>query len=72
MAKCYVYYIQRRIAPESFPTEGVVKVSNYLHPSPLEGIGEAWGAILYNRELTLQELCDYKLKYGGETEYEQN
>lgn len=67
MAKCYVYYIQRRIAPESFPTEGVVKVSNYLRPSPIVGIGEAWGAIVYDHELNIEDAVNYELKFGGET-----
>lgn len=66
--KGYVYYLtQRPIAPGACPTEGILKVSNYDSRYPIEGIGEAWGAVIYNHELSFDEICNYELKFGGET-----
>ena len=70
--KAYYYWVtERRIAPGAFPEEGLLKVSNFLHQSPIENVGLAWGAVLYDHELSLEEVCKYKLTYGGET-YEQD
>ena len=67
--KGYVYYsTQRPIAPGTCPSKGILKVSNYNYRSPIEGIGKAWGAVVYDRELDLNEVCEYELMYGGETE----
>ena len=70
--KAYYYWLtERRVAPGAFPEEGLLKVSNFLHQSPIEDVGLAWGAVLYDHELSLEEVCKYKLTYGGET-YEQD
>ncbi len=70
--KGYVYYsTQRPVAPGTCPTEGILKISNYNNRYPIAGIGEAWGAIVYDHELSLEDAINYELKFGGET-YEQD
>lgn len=72
MAKCYVYYsMHRPVSIGTYPKEGMIRFHNYENRCPINGIGEPWGYLIYNRELTLHEVCDYELKYGGET-YEQD
>lgn len=66
--KGYVYYsTQRPIAPGTCPKEGLQKVCNYSDRIPIAGIGAAWGAAVYDRELDLHEAIEYELKFGGET-----
>ena len=68
--KGYVYYsTERPVAPGTCPSKGILKVCNYSRRSPIAGIGEAWGAVVYDRELDYTEAIEYELKYGGETEY---
>lgn len=68
MAKCYVYYsTQRPIAPGTCPKEGLQKVCNYSDRIPIAGIGAAWGAVVYDHELSLEDAINYELKFGGET-----
>lgn len=67
--KAYVYYAtQRPVSIGTCPSKGIQKIVNYNQRTPIAGIGEAWGAVLYNRELDLGEVCAYELKFGGETE----
>ena len=70
--KEYVYYsTQRPIAPGTHPKEGVIQLHNYDKRSPVHtptGIKDAWGYLIYNRELTLKEVCDYELTFVCEVE----
>ena len=69
MEKEYVYYsMYRPVSIGTCPKEGMVDFHNYDRPQVIMGIGEAWGYIKYNRELTLHEVCDYELKFAGEYE----
>lgn len=66
--KAYYYWLtERRVAPGAFPEEGLLKVSNFLHRSPIESVGLAWGAVVYDHELNLEDAVNYGLKFGGET-----
>lgn len=56
------YSTQRPVTPGSYPTAGAVSIENYPDKRYCEDIDrEAWGHIIYDRELTEQEVSDYEL-----------
>lgn len=69
MGKLYVYYdMERPLSADTCPQKGLVRYHNYKYTQTIHLDAKAWGYAVYDRELTLHEVCDYKLKYAGEYE----
>lgn len=67
MGKEFVYYsMERPVSPGTYPSDGLIRFHNYAHRSPIFSIGDAWGYAVYDRELTIEEMVHYKLKFAGE------
>lgn len=68
----YVYWsTQRPIGIGTCPKEGMVRFHNYDKRTPIYSVGNTWGYVVYNRELSLKEVCDYELTFAG-TEGDEN
>ncbi len=60
------YSTQRPVSIGTFPKEGAVEIVNFDRRTFVEDIGrEAWGLILYNRELDKNECDDWELVPEG-------
>lgn len=59
----YWYYMtQRPPAPGAMPKRGLIKSYEYEGRLFVEAIGrKAWGSVVYDRELTAEEIDDYEL-----------
>ena len=57
------YYSRLRpVAPGTYPTRGVVEIVNFDTREWVEEAGcRAWGYIVYDRELTPDEIDEYEL-----------
>lgn len=56
------YSTQRPVTPGSYPTAGAESIENYPDKRYCEDIDrEAWGHIIYDRELAENEVSDYEL-----------
>ena len=64
--KGYRYYILNRpVSIGTQPMRGFVSFENYDQRTFIPQIGrEAWGSILYDRELTDKEVREYELAKG--------
>ena len=65
--KRFVYYSMHRPIGivGTCPKEGMVRFHNYDSRVPIYDVGETWGYIVYNRELSINEMSNYELKYAG-------
>lgn len=69
--RLYKYYTTRRPpGPGAIPSKGLRFAKSYgeRRGDCMGGMVRAWGWVLYDRRLSMEDIQSYELAYGGEVE----